>query len=156
MRYRLRFRINSGGVRKGTFHVRRCGTCTDCGSPLHSSISFAIWFADDSNGTCCYLVTLCLFSCQRPLGLQRIYGKQILVATTTGHNARDLSQKFFTWSLAAYHADHTFEFSSTTRCTYNALIDRAQESQRQDVVALHNRPTPRLVLAKGTVQFLQS
>ena len=32
--------------------ARRCGMCTDCGSPLHSSISCAIWFADDSNGTC--------------------------------------------------------------------------------------------------------
>ena len=32
--------------------ARRCGTCTDCGSPLHSSISCAIWFAGDSHGNC--------------------------------------------------------------------------------------------------------
>ena len=32
--------------------ARRCGTFTNCVSSLHSSISWAIWFADDSNGTC--------------------------------------------------------------------------------------------------------
>ena len=40
-------------MRKGTSSIaRRCGMCTNCGSSLHSSISCAVRFADDSNGTC--------------------------------------------------------------------------------------------------------
>ena len=48
----LQDQVASHAKRDFSSIARRCGTCTNCGSPLHSSISCAICFADDSNGTC--------------------------------------------------------------------------------------------------------
>ena len=36
-------------MRKGTSHPRRCGTCSNCGPTLCSSIPCASWFAHDPN-----------------------------------------------------------------------------------------------------------